>query len=363
MMKVLVADDDKLTRVYLKKLLSSWDYQVVLAEDGNRAWEELNRDNPPEIAILDWNMPGKTGVEICADCEEHGINVYRILFTERDADEDMMFALDQGAHDFHSKPISRGILKSRMAVGEAMIKARDRMLKSERLAAVGSLVAGVAHHFNNLNMPILMYASSILKNADLDPGIRKKVEKIEKAAEQAGHITEQLMSIASDKDQEKELTDLNRLVSDAIEIDSISYEKNNIAVESVFEEIPQVLISRNDIHHVVMNLMGNACDAVIASPEKKINVKTGKENSQVYIKISDSGCGIAKSKQHKIFTPFFSEKGEFAGPESPLSTVKGVGIGLFSAKNIAKDHEGDLTVESDVGNGSTFTLWLPCPEG
>ncbi len=362
MIKVLVADDDEITRLYLKRILSSWGYQVVLAEDGEVAWEELNSDNPPHIAILDWNMPGKTGVEICADCEKNGITVYRILFTDRDAEEDMLHALDQGAHDFQSKPISQGILKSRMAVGERLIQARQELLKSERLAAVGSLVAGVAHHFNNLNMPILMYASSILKNADLDPGTRKKVEKIEKAAEQAGHITEQLMSIASNKGQEKKLTDFNHLVSDAIGLDSISYETKHITVETAFEEIPQVVISRNDIHHVIMILMGNACDAVIASPEKKIRVKTGTEKNQVYLEINDSGCGVAKSKRHKIFSPFFSEKGEFSEPESPLSNVKGVGIGLFSAKDIAKDHNGDLTVESDIGKGSTFTLWLPCPE-
>lgn len=358
-MKVLVADDDIIAQKILGKHLSSWGYEVVLAADGDEAWNVLNGSDPPQIAILDWVMPGKTGVEICAECQKAGLSVYRILLTAKEESEDMMYALDQGAHDFQNKPIMPEILRSRIAVGKRLIEAIQDTMRSERLAAVGLLVTGVAHHFNNLNLPVLMYASSILKKNDLDPNTRKKLEKIEKAAQQARDLTEKLMSIASNKRNKKELADLNNLITDAIEINSVSFDNREIAVVTNFQSIPNVLIDINDIRHIIMNLLGNACHALIASNEKKIIVRTGMENNHVYARITDTGCGIAANKLQKIFSPFYTEKGEFAESDSPFSKVKGMGIGLYASKNIATDHGGDITVESQVDNGSKFTLWLP----
>ena len=311
-MKVLVADDDKIAQKLLGKYLSSWGYEVVIAADGDEAWNVLNGSDPPQIAILDWVMPGKTGVEICAECQKAGLSVYRILLTAKEESEDMMYALDQGAHDFQSKPIIPEILRSRIAVGKRLIEAIQDTMRSERLAAVGLLVAGVAHHFNNLNLPVLMYASSILKKIDLDPNTRKKLEKIEKAAQQAKDLTEKLMSIASNKRNKKELADLNNMITDAIEINSVSFDNRKISVETNLQSIPNVLIDINDIRHIIMNLLGNACHALIASNEKKIIVRTGMENNHVYARITDTGCGIAANKLQKIFSPFYTEKGEFA---------------------------------------------------
>ena len=358
-MKVLVADDDKIAQKLLEKHLSSWGYEVVLATDGDEAWNVLNGSDQPQIAILDWVMPGKTGVEICSECQKAGLSVYRILLTAKEESEDMMYALDQGAHDFQSKPIIPEILRSRVAVGKRMIEAIQDTMRSERLAAVGLLVTGVAHHFNNLNLPVLMYASSILKKIDLVPNTRKKLEKIEKSAQQAKDLTDKLMSIANNKRNKKELADLNKLITDAIEINSVLFDNRGIAVETNLQSIPNVSIDINDIRHVIMNLLGNACHALITSNEKKIIVRTGMENNHVYARITDTGCGIAANKLQKIFSPFYTEKGEFAESDSSFSKVKGMGIGLYASKNIATDHGGDITVESQVDNGSTFTLWLP----
>jgi signal transduction histidine kinase len=358
-MKVLVADDDNIAQKLLEKHLSSWGYEVVLATDGDEAWNVLNGSDPPQIAILDWMMPGKTGVEICAECQKAGLSVYRILLTAKEENEDMMHALDQGAHDFQSKPIIPEILRSRVAVGKRMIEAIQDTLRSERLAAVGLLVTGVAHHFNNLNLPVLMYASSILKKIDLDPNTRKKLEKIEKAAQQAKDLTEKLMSIANNNTNKKELADLNELINDAIEISSVSFDNMEIEVKKNLQQIPKVLMDINDIRHVIMNLLGNACHALISSNEKKIIVMTGMENNQIYTRITDTGCGIAANKLQKIFSPFFTEKGEFAETDSSLRKIKGMGIGLYASKNIANKHGGDITVESQVDRGSSFTLWLP----
>lgn len=357
-MKVLVADDNKVTRLLLNKLIASFGYQVILASNGEEAWDVLNGADPPQIAILDWLMPGRTGVEICADCEENGLPVYRILLTAKEDDEDMMYALDHGAHDFQVKPIMSGILRSRLSVGKRLIQATQESIRSERLAAVGLLVAGVAHHFNNLNTPILMYASSILKNADLSQRVRDRVKKIEKAARQAGDLTEMLMALASDRKYKKKPVDLNQLVQDVIDIESITMREHEITVDLDLGSIPEACIAENDIRHVVMNLLKNAQHAMIAGPERKITVRTWHQDDMVHLSIADTGCGIAADALQKLFSPFYTKKGEFSEPDSPMSQVKGTGIGLYAAKKIAEDHGGDITVASELGRGSTFTMSL-----
>ncbi len=334
----------------------------MLVSNGDEAWDILNGCDPPQIAVLDWNMPGRTGVEVCEECQKKNLSVYRILLTAKETNEDIIYALDRGAHDFKSKPIIPGIMKSRLAVGKKIIEQTIELLRSEQLAAVGSLVSGVSHHFNNLNMPILMYSTSILNKKDLSPDVRKKIETIAKAAKKAGELTETLMSIASNKKQEKKRVSFNHLITDVLEIESLSFDKQGITVIKDFNLIPDVFIRESEIHHVVMNLIVNASHSLIASDRKEISLKTGIKNGLVYLKVTDTGCGIASNKLQKIFSPFYSEKGEFAEANSPLNAVRGTGIGLFASKTIASGHGANISVESEVGTGSIFTLWLPFAE-
>lgn len=360
-MKVLIADDESSTISLLKTLIEKWGYVAVVAMDGNEALRILQGEDPPGIALLDWFMPGKTGIEICTVCEKENLLVYRILVTSHDGNEDLMYALENGAHDFQSKPVVPGVLKSRLTVAKRVIEGIQNMVRSERLAAVGELVAGVAHHFNNLNTPILMYASSILKKEELEPDFRKKVEKIEKAAEQAGELTDKLMAIASHNNVKKKHVDLNRLISEILAIESIIIESNEITVERDLQPVPEIFVSESDIHNIVMNLFKNACDALTDSPEKRIAIRTRYGDDRVIMEISDTGCGIAGAEQNRIFSVFYTGKGEFAEKGSPLNRVKGTGIGLYASKKTAAYYGGDIMVESIPGRGATFTLWLPAP--
>ncbi len=359
MMKVLIADDDAATVSLLKKLIEKWGYFAVEAINGDEALKILKGNDPPQIALLDWFMPGKTGIEICSACEKEGLLVYRILVTSQDRTQDLMHALENGAHDFQSKPVIPGILKSRLTVAKRAIEGIQHVVRSERLAAVGELVAGVAHHFNNLNTPILIYASGILKKDGLDPDLRKRVEKIEKAAEQAGELTEKLMAMASDNEVEKKQVNLNHLIDEILEIKSITFEKNKIIIEKDFQPIPEVYVHESDIHNIVMNLLKNACDALVKSPEKKITIKTKEKDNKIFMVISDTGCGITSDKLQSIFSIFNTNKGEFAEKGSPLSQVKGTGIGLYASKKTATAYGGDIMVKSLAGKGATFTFWLP----
>lgn len=138
-MKILIADDDTITLVALRRLLEKWGYEVVEARDGREAWESLCEKDPPRIAILDWMMPEMEGVKICRHLkkEKEIPFIYTILLSIRREKKDIVMALDSGAHDFLSKPVHAGELRSRIAVGVRLVEAEDNIrLKNKALSKI-----------------------------------------------------------------------------------------------------------------------------------------------------------------------------------------------------------------------------------
>ena len=133
-MKVLIADDNPTTRFALKKNLNEWDLEVLEVQDGMEAWEALSGKNPPRIAILDWMMPEIDGIELCKKLQEReeGLFVYTILLTSKTEKEDLVFALENGAHNFQSKPISPEELRSHVNVGRRLVEADDKIKEYAR---------------------------------------------------------------------------------------------------------------------------------------------------------------------------------------------------------------------------------------
>lgn len=128
-MKVLIADDNAITLAILKKSLEEWGFEVLEVKDGIEAWQALNAEKPPRIAILDWVMPGMDGVELCKKLQGQ-INspfVYTILLTSKTENEDLVFALENGAHNFQSKPISPEVLRSHVNVGRRLVESDDKI--------------------------------------------------------------------------------------------------------------------------------------------------------------------------------------------------------------------------------------------
>ena len=126
-MRLLIADDNRAARLMLRKNIERWGYDVVEVADGREAWEHLSGADPPRIAVLDWIMPQLDGIDVCRLLagQRKGPLVYAILLTSKTDKEDLVTGLDSGAHDFLSKPVDNRELRSRIAVGERLIKAED----------------------------------------------------------------------------------------------------------------------------------------------------------------------------------------------------------------------------------------------
>jgi len=140
-MKILVADDEPVTRTTLVAMLKKWDYEVVAAKDGDAAWAELQRPDAPALAIVDWNMPGLNGDEICrrARAELGTRPLHIILLTAKSALEDKVSGLSAGADDFLTKPFNSAELRARLRVGERVVnlqtELQNRVIQLEKALA------------------------------------------------------------------------------------------------------------------------------------------------------------------------------------------------------------------------------------
>lgn len=141
-MKVLVADDDVSIRLVLKKKLEDWGYDVFLASDGDEAIDILKEDDCPRIAIIDWKMPNVNGGDVCKEFKDDFKLIYFIIMTSMNTEVDLINAIDKGAHNFLSKPISFPILKRYIDVGQRLVNTEDTFMayeKSVRIKCYGAL--------------------------------------------------------------------------------------------------------------------------------------------------------------------------------------------------------------------------------
>jgi CheY-like chemotaxis protein len=132
--QILIAEDDVVSRRALEATLNKWGYQVQVAKDGTAAWEALQSDNAPKLAILDWMMPKMDGVEVCrrVRAELRLESTYLILLTAKGTKEDLVAGLDGGADDYLVKPFNRDELKARVQVGLRVVNLQTRLAERVR---------------------------------------------------------------------------------------------------------------------------------------------------------------------------------------------------------------------------------------
>ncbi len=131
-MKILVAEDDFTSRLILQVVLEKWKYDVISVSDGNEAWEILQKDDAPPIAILDWEMPELDGVRVCSKVKElnRANPIYVIILTGRITKEDIVQGLDAGADDYVTKPFDENELRARIRVAERMVNIQESLTET-----------------------------------------------------------------------------------------------------------------------------------------------------------------------------------------------------------------------------------------
>ena len=143
-MRILIADDDEVSRFKLEALLSKWGYEVISVEDGMLAWEALQQENAPRLTILDWMMPGMDGSEICRQLRQSrkGAYVYVLLLTSKVGKEDIVAGMEAGADDYLGKPFDAQELKVRLRAGKRIVDLEEAL----RVQATHDALTGAWNH-------------------------------------------------------------------------------------------------------------------------------------------------------------------------------------------------------------------------
>ncbi len=229
----------------------------------------------------------------------------------------------------------------------------EQLKVAEKLASIGQLAAGVAHEINNPLGTILLYASMLKRNLEKIYKDDQRTEDLELIVEEANrckNIVANLLNFARQSKLNLKEFDLIETIRETLKPFTFNpaYKLIDFMVD-VIENNYRVTGDEDQLKQVFINIIKNACDAMVDSEVKKLKILVYTNETNTLIEISDTGNGISKENQNKIFTPFFTTK----------NIGKGTGLGLAISYGIIKMHKANITFTSEVGKGTTFKISLP----
>lgn len=236
----------------------------------------------------------------------------------------------------------------------------EQLRQAQKMESVGRLAAGIAHDFNNLLSPILGYAELLLMDIPPSSDVHEQLHEIKAAAERARDLTRQLLSFGRRQVLQLKPIDLNQVVGGMERLVQRTL-REDIKMRVHLETAPcRVLADIGQLEQVIMNLVVNAQDAmkkggaltirtsrVFLNEAHPAHTSESKVGYYCVLSVSDTGCGIASDIKGQIFEPFFSTKGEL-----------GTGLGLATVYGVVKQHGGNVLVNSELGRGTTFEIYL-----
>jgi two-component system NtrC family sensor kinase len=241
---------------------------------------------------------------------------------------------------------------SALLVGRDMTQEREmrlRLMESDRLAAVGELVAGVAHEVNNPLSSISAFAQLLLRD-ELTPAHRESIEVIRSETLRASQVVKDLLTFARRSDPQREPLDLNGVIARTLRLRQYQFAEASVRVEQeLAPELPAVLGDARQLQQVCLNLVTNAVHAMAEKGGGTLTLRSSHAGGNVMLEVIDTGPGINPGARAHIFEPFFTTKGE----------GEGTGLGLSVSYGIVKAHGGAIEVVESGPGGTTFRVSLP----
>jgi signal transduction histidine kinase len=407
---ILLVDDNEINRRLVSYILSA-DYGAVQeAADGHQCLEALANQNF-DLVLLDLNMPNKSGFEVLEELQlvsSPRSPVVIVLSADNDP-ETISRSFQLGAADYLTTPFNRDELLARvkthlalhnreqyleervqkrtaalMETNQRLKEATSQLIQAEKMASLGQLAAGVAHEINNpvgyinSNLDTLRaYTKDLLemieayRKFEMSPNdasmgetlreLRKKIDLdflqkdihhlIVESLQGVNHVKQivsDLKGFSHPEEKEWQKVDLNEVIDSSLNIVNNEL-KYKAEVIKHYGELPPLQCITPQIKQVLVNLLVNAGQAI--DERGSITIETGcdEDKQNIYIHIQDTGQGIDDDTLQKIFDPFFTTK--------PVG--QGTGLGLSVSYGIIQSHRGTISVASEKGKGSRFTIKLP----
>lgn len=356
---ILIIDDEDIICESCSKVLTKEGYSVEIAKDGSSGIQKV-KELKPDLALVDLKMPGMSGMEVLEKIKEIDPNIATVVITGYATIESAVEAIKRGAYDFIPKPftpdelrliVKRGLEMRRLALESAALREEKERMKR-------SFITMVSHELKAPLVAVQQYFEVILGGmaGEVTPEQKEIITRISKRINglltlindwlnmsriEAGKLIERFESI-----------DLAPILRKAVESVKPLAEEKNIDLEIAFSDgLPMIRGDEETLEEVFTNLLVNGIQYNRTDGVVKIEVE--EENTYLIVKVSDTGIGISKEDLPFIFDEFYRVKNK------ETEEITGTGLGLSLVKRIVEAHSGYIKVSSELGKGTTFSIYLP----
>jgi len=228
--------------------------------------------------------------------------------------------------------------------------ARKKIMESERLAIVGQLAADVAHEINNPLQGIVAYSHLLLEKMPREDPSKQSIAKIVDQANRCTEIIRGLLDFSRQRKPQKRLSDVNLILEECVSLVENQAIFHNIQIVKDLEErLPPIVLDPSQMQQVFMNIIINAAEAMDGNGGLNLATRFDRVDRFIEAEFKDTGHGISEENMERIFDPFFTTK----------EVGHGTGLGLAISYGIVKEHNGTISVQSEVGKSTTFVVRLP----
>jgi signal transduction histidine kinase len=373
--RIVLIDDEEGIRRVTRITLEDVGYTVYTAENGARGLE-LCGEIDPQIVITDVRMPVMDGIAVLERIKQTRPETEVIVATAFGEMDLAIRALQLDASDFITKPLhsealsvaleraktrfnDRKQLKDYTAFLEREVEDQARILHQDKMLSLGRLAASVVHEINNPLAGILNYCRLMLRILNRGDATAAQLEKftryldlVEKETSRCSQIVSSLLTFSRKSPAAFGPVTTAELMQRSILLCRHKLELANIKIDQAIEsDLPQIRGDFNQLQQCLINLVFNAADAMPDGGTLTLSASRCASSSDICLRVTDTGSGIAEKDLPHIFEPFFTTKDEGYG----------VGLGLSTVYGIIQNHQGSVQVESEQGKGTTFCLRLPIP--
>lgn len=353
---ILIVEDDDDTRKNMQDILSLDGYQIQSVSHCLPAIAAIE-ERAFDAVIIDWRLPDGSGGELIPVIKRERPDTPVIVVTGVRDFNTPVKALRNGAYDFLPKPIEPDVLRavlSRLVERKQYLveieEAQLKLVASERLAAIGQMVAGLAHESRNAFQRSHACLDELTLDLSDQPDSLKLVHKIQKALDDLNRLLEEVREYSAP-------IILERRECDVAELAKASW--NQIVDTKIHAKLPDIEFSKSSdfpqscyidtdrIQQVLRNLLENAMFACCKPAKIQVGCELVAAENRIRVTVSDNGEGVSEENLEQIFTPFFTTK------------TKGTGLGLAISRRIVASHDGRLFAEKSELGGAKFILELP----
>lgn len=392
--RILIADDDQYTSEWCKSLLERNGYEVVTVPNGEIALSRAMAE-PFDLLVLDMVLPGVDGLGVLArlraDTFTRTLPVVVVTgLTDR---RPLTAAFEKGVDDYLFKPfvatemlvriksildkrsLEEQLVRSNIDLRHALQNLQQKeahLIQTAKLAAIGTLAAGVAHELNQPLMVVRGTVQMLLQDLAKENPVRADISAVEVQTTRMMKIINHLTDFSRQSGKDLARIDVNSVIEDAFTFIGQQLASRSVKVDLHLDKrVPPIKANRTQIEQVFLNILLNARDALEGCPSRSLTVRTShlndparvraemsrlsnhknhnSRNGYVVAGFKDNGPGINQSNINRIFDPFFTTK----------PPGKGTGLGLSVSYNIVQEHGGWIAVHSTEDSGTTFDVYLP----